>query len=240
MVAARNLAAVIRILGVLALGVGSLVITAASAVYFDGEELAPFVIEKLPLPLEDLYLVALQIHVVAAAFALPACLLLQWSGLLRRARALHRWLGRLTGGVVLLALAPSGFYLSLFAKGGLAGTLGFALSGAIVVVAMVQAIRTAREGDFLAHRRQALHVLAQLSVAVSSRAMLYAFDAFGAEPERAYLVSLWLPVVASAGAVELLVRRRNSRTLPRRNHEALHLPRHVDHRQSGLRDAARV
>lgn len=77
----------------------------------------------------------------------------------------------MTGIVVLLALAPSGFYLSLFAKGSLAGTLGFVLSGVIVVVAMVQGIRTARAGNYAAHRRQAAHVLAQLSVAVTSRAM---------------------------------------------------------------------
>ena len=41
--------------------------------------------EKLPLPLEGIWLAALKVHVVAASFCLPACILLQWKGLLRRA-----------------------------------------------------------------------------------------------------------------------------------------------------------
>jgi hypothetical protein len=129
---------------------------------------------------------------------------------LRRAPRLHRWTGRTTGAVVLLALVPSGAYLALFAKGGLLSTAGFLASGAICAVAMVQAVRQARARRFDAHRRFALHVLAQLSVAVTSRAMLFGFGAIAFDPERAYLIALWLPVVASALAVELISRRNHA------------------------------
>jgi hypothetical protein len=199
---------------VLALALGSLAITAGSVVYF-GEDLAPFQLEKLPLPDEDLWLLALRVHVVAASLCLPGCLVLFSTAVLRRRPRLHRWLGRVTASLVLLALVPSGFYLSLFAKGGLASTLGFVLSGAIVAVAMVQGVRTARARRFLEHRRWVLHVLAQLSVAVTSRAMLFALDAVALDEHVAYLVSLWLPVVGSYGLVELLSSRK-----PWRNHEA--------------------
>src|SRR6185369_11597026 len=116
-------------------------------------------------------------HVVAAAFALPGCLLLLSKRVLVRAPLAHRWAGRATAAVVLLALVPSGSYLALFAKGGIASTLGFLLSGAIVAAAMVQGVREARARRFAAHRRLVLHVLAQLSVAVTSRAILVGFDA---------------------------------------------------------------
>jgi hypothetical protein len=125
----------------------------------------------------------------------------------KRTPRFHRWLGRFTATLVLLALVPSGLYLSLFAKGGLPTTLGFALSGAIVGVAMVQAVRAARARRIVDHRRWALHVLAQLSVAVTSRALLYAFDAAAVDETLAYLVSLWLPVVGSFAVVELVSRR---------------------------------
>src|SRR4051812_43242204 len=101
----RRLSAVLRIPTLLLLFAGSGAITFASLVYFDSEEVAPFVIEKLPLPMEDLWLFALHVHVVAAAFALPGCLALSLKTLLRRAPKLHRWLGRVTGLVVLFALA---------------------------------------------------------------------------------------------------------------------------------------
>ncbi len=221
------------------LALGSAAITGNSLGYFDGEELAPFVVEKLPLPLEDVWLFALKLHVIAAVFALPSCLLLLSRTFLRKAPAAHRWLGRVTGGVVLLGLAPSGFYLSLFAKGGWSSTLGFALSGAIVVGAMVQGIRTARAKRFAEHKRWTLHVLAQLSVAVSSRAMLLAFDAANVDPDLAYSVSLWLPVLASAAAVELLAGSPlRSLSHAWRNHEALHRPRHTHPRNFDLRGAA--
>src|SRR5215470_2195422 len=197
---------ILRSLFLLALAAGSAVITMASLEYF-GEELAPFVMEKLPLPLEDVWMFALRAHVIAAAISLPGCIVLSLGFVLRRAPRFHRWLGRIVGALVLFVLVPSGMYLSLFAKGGLSSTLGFMLSGVIVAVAMVQGVRTARARRFVEHRRWALHVLAQLSVAVTSRAMLFAFDAAAIDEQLAYLVSLWVPVIGSFGLVELLSTR---------------------------------
>jgi hypothetical protein len=193
----------VRAAWLLALTLGSAFITFGSFDYFRTDRPA-FVIEKLPLPWEEVWLGALRVHVVAAAFALPGCLLLMSKTALTRAPRLHRWAGRVTAAVVLLALVPSGCYLALFAKAGLLSTAGFSLSGGIVAAAMVQGVREARARRFAAHRRCALHVLAQLSVAVTSRAMLLGFDAIGLDPERAYLIALWLPVAASALAVELI------------------------------------
>lgn len=211
----------VRALVLVALALGSAAITAGSLVYF-GEDLAPFVLEKLPLPLEDVWMRVLQVHVVAAAFCFPACLLLSLTVVIRRAPRFHRWLGRVTGTVILLGLVPSGLYLSWFAKGGLLSTVGFMLSGAIVAVAMVLGVRAARARRFLEHRRCVLHVLAQLSVAVTSRAMLFAFDAAAFDEQLAYLVSLWAPVLGSFGLVELLLTRTRTRTAKPtwRTHEA--------------------
>src|SRR4030095_2427065 len=88
----------------LVLWLGSLAITVSSIVYFHFDELAPFVIEKLPLPLEDLYLFVLRLHVIAAALSLPGCLILSPKFILTRLPKFHRWCGRLIGIVILLAL----------------------------------------------------------------------------------------------------------------------------------------
>lgn len=189
----------------LVLGLGSLTITLSSFVYFHPEERAPFIIEKLPLPAEDLYLWVLRIHVTAAALALPGCLILTSKTILKRWQKFHRCCGRLIGMLVLWALAPSGFYLAFFAKGGWGGTLGFLLSGVIVMTAMIYAIRTARAKQYAAHRRFTFHVLGQLSVAVSSRAMLYLLESANLNADFAYLVSLWIPVVGTFGLVEFFV-----------------------------------
>lgn len=188
---------------------GSALITRNSAGYF-ADEWPEFVVEKLPLALserfaffEDLWLLALQVHVIAAAIALPGCLLLLSPTMLRHARVLHRYLGRVVGVVVLLALVPSGLVLALEAKGGAAVTAGFVVSALIVAVGMIAGIISARRRRFVDHRRAVLHVLAQLSVAVTSRAMLVALDALSVDEHLAYVASLWGPVLGSVVVVEV-------------------------------------
>jgi hypothetical protein len=48
------------------------------------------------------------------------------------------------------------------------------------------------------------HVLAQMSVAVSSRALIFALDAAGCDPDLVYVVALWGPVLVSAVVAELI------------------------------------
>ncbi|MBL7685657.1 MAG: DUF2306 domain-containing protein [Deltaproteobacteria bacterium] len=176
---------------------GSILITLSSWVYFDFNERAPFLIEKLPLSFESLYIFALRIHVLAAALSLPGCLLLTSKSLLKRYPRFHRHFGRMVGFCILIALAPSGFYLALFARGGFAGTFGFWLSGGIVVWAMLRAIHEARAKRYARHRVFTFHVLGQLGVAVLSRAILVAFDSYPLNPDLIYLISLWIPVVGT-------------------------------------------
>jgi uncharacterized membrane protein YozB (DUF420 family) len=110
---------------------GSALITASSLAYFDFETLPPFVIEKLPVRFESLWLASLRLHVATASVVFPLCLLLMTRTLQRRT-AWHRRLGRVTGMLVLFALVPSGVVLAFDAKGGRVVTAGFILSAAIV------------------------------------------------------------------------------------------------------------
>jgi uncharacterized membrane protein len=186
--------------------VGSALITASSLAYFDFDTLPAFVIEKLPVRFEALWLASLRIHVAAASLALPLCLVLTTRSLQRRL-ALHRWLGRVGGVVVLLALVPSGVVLAFDAKGGGVVTAGFLLAAAIIAWFMVRGVMAARRGDVVLHRRAMRHVVGQMSVAVTSRAMLLGLDAVGFNPDVAYVVALWGPVLASAAVVELVSMR---------------------------------
>ena len=181
---------------------GAAWIIASSLVYFDVSRIAPFMIEKLPLRFEALWLFSLRVHVAAAMVSLPLCIALMTRPVQRRPRA-HRWLGRLAGLVIVFALVPSGFVLSLEAKGGLFGTLGFMLSGAIVAFCMISGALAARRRDMPAHKRMMSHVFAQMSVAVSSRIMLVGFAALEIDHDSVYLISLWVPVLASAVLAEL-------------------------------------
>ncbi len=203
---------------------GSALITAMSLAYFDFETLPPFVIEKLPVRFEALWLASLRTHVAAAAVSFPLCLALMTRMLQRRA-VWHRWIGRVTGVVVLCGLVPTGIVLSFDAKGGRIVTAGFLLSAAIVAFSMVYGVRAARRRELPSHARAMRHIVGQMSVAVVSRALIIALDAVGVDPDLAYVVALWGPVLASVAAVEFVSRQAfwNRKRIPfvERIHRAL-------------------
>jgi uncharacterized membrane protein len=186
---------------------GSSLITWASLDYFDFDVLPPFMLEKLPLRFEALWLLSLRIHVASALLTLPLCLLLMTRSIQRRP-GLHRWLGRFTGSLVLAALVPTGTVLAFEAKGGPLVTAGFLLSAAIVARFMVGGVLAARRRDLFAHRRAMRHVVAQMSVAVTSRALMLGLDFAGMNPDLAYVLALWGPVLASAAIAEVIFRPR--------------------------------
>jgi uncharacterized membrane protein len=192
----------LRLLFLAAMTLGAAFIITSSLVYFDLHELPPFAIEKLPVRFSTLWLASLRVHVTAALVSLPLCILLM-TRMVQRRRAIHRWLGRAAGVIILFVLAPSGAVLAFDAKGGAFVTAGFLLSDALVGFFMVKGIAAARRRDLVAHRRAMGHVFAQMSVAVTSRAMLMALDVAGVSPELAYVIALWLPVVGSAAAAEM-------------------------------------
>ena len=181
--------------------VGSALITASSVAYFDFATLPPFVIEKLPVRFETLWLASLRIHVASASLSFPLCLLLMTRWLQRRP-AWHRTIGRFACGLVLAALVPSGVVVAFDAKGGNVVTAGFLLSAAIVAGGTVLGVLAARQRDLASHRRAMRHVVGQMSVAVASRALIVCFDFVGLDPDIAYIVALWGPVLGAVAVVE--------------------------------------
>lgn len=181
---------------------GWALIAMASLAYFDFEQLPPFVIEKLPVRFETVWLWSLRIHVAAAITSLPMCTVLM-TRVLQRKPVLHRWLGRIAGSIVIFALVPSGVVLAFDAKGGSIVTAGFLLSAAIVAWFGVRGVAAARRRNFAAHSRAMRHVFAQMSVAVTSRALLLVLDYAHVDPERAYVYALWIPVLLSAAIAEV-------------------------------------
>jgi uncharacterized membrane protein len=202
----RLLADLPRRLFLVVMLVGAALIAAASLEYFDFSGLPGFAIERLPVRFESLWLASLRVHVASALVSFPLCLSLitRW---LQRRPVWHRWIGRTAGVVVLLALVPTGSVLAVDAKGGWIVSAGFLLSGAIVAGAMVSGVAAARRRDFASHRHAMRHVIAQMSVAVSSRALIIALDSLGMDPGLSYVVALWVPVLLSAGVVEWMSSR---------------------------------
>ena len=179
------------------MGAGVWLMLSASASYLELGRRHPFFLEKLPLAHPRWWLAALYVHVPSALFALPACLVLTVGRVRRRFPRVHRWLGRVTGALVMIAVVPSGMYLACFARGGLPSTLGFWLTGLITFVAMAKSIENAREGRMRDHRRMSAHVTAQLAVAVVSRFMLAGAEQIDIYGDWVYVGALFVPSSAA-------------------------------------------
>lgn len=199
---------------------GSALMTWMSLPYFDFGTLPSFMLEKLPLAFERLWLAALRIHVASALIALPLCLVLT-TRFLQRRPGWHSVLGRITGVLVVVLLVPSGIVLAFEAKGGASATAGFLLSAAIVLGCTVAGVVAARRRDLTAHARMMRHVVAQMSVAVTSRVLIVLLDIAGMEPDKAYVVALWGPVLLSAAVAELVSRHRPKLVFLERNYREI-------------------
>jgi hypothetical protein len=83
-------------------------------------------------------------------------------------------------------------------------TAGFLLSAAIVAWCTIRGVVAARRRDLASHRRAMRHVVGQMSVAVVSRALIVCLDVVGLDPDVAYVVALWGPVLVAVAVVELV------------------------------------
>ena len=191
---------------------GSALLIASSLPYLLPGIRHPFLLERMALSLDAVWLVTLKVHVACGLVCLPAGIVL----LARRARErwprLHRILGRGYASIILFVMAPTGVYLAPYSKYGWASGSGFVLSAVIMVMTTIDAIRAARRGDEQRHRAAAVHSYAQVVSAISFRVYHLTFQLLELPYETTYIASVWLSVVGNAVLAELWIRNAYERS----------------------------
>lgn len=135
--------------------------------------------------------VALYSHVLLAPLALALVPFQLWHGLRRRNAALHRWLGRLYGGVVLLS-SLGGFWLALTTEAGQVASLGFGLLAVVWLATTVIGIVHAMQGDYIEHRRWIIRSVAATLAAVTLRLLIIGTEVGGLDSPGVYQAIAWL------------------------------------------------
>ncbi|WP_294132679.1 DUF2306 domain-containing protein [Pseudohongiella sp.] len=104
---------------------------------------------------------------------------------------LHRWLGRVyVGGVLIGGIA--GLYLAFFASGGLAARFGFGLLAVLWLVSTALAFRYILKRDIKLHQRWMIRSYAMTLGAVTLRIWLPLFLMLGVPFDQAYPAIAWL------------------------------------------------
>ncbi len=136
--------------------------------YFPPRFQADFLLGRRPY-FWGAYAVAFYTHITSGPFTLAAGLLLLSDRFRRRWPAWHRRLGRVQVACILLAVVPSGLWMSAYAATGWVAGLGFATLSIVTAVVTVQGWHAAIARRFGDHRRWMQRCYALLASAVVLR-----------------------------------------------------------------------
>lgn len=133
------------------------------------------------------------IHVIFAILALPAGFTQFNKTILRTYPRLHRLLGYLYVGTILIFAAPSGFLIGIEANGGIVAQTAFILLAVLWFFFTLQAILQAKNGDFQAHKNFMIRSFALTCSALTLRywklILVYFFQPY---PMDLYQLVAWL------------------------------------------------
>lgn len=154
------------------------------------------------------------VHVFTSMFALFAGFTQFSRNILRRARGLHRWMGRAYVLNVVLITGPASLIMSFYANGGFPSRLAFGLLAIAWIGSTWLAYQTIRCGDVARHREWMIRSYALTLSAITLRVWKYLIVAALAPPPMdVYRLVAWLGWMPNLLVAEWIIRA--SRT-PRR------------------------
>jgi uncharacterized membrane protein len=153
------------------------------------------------------YQAAFYVHIFAGPIVLFSGLILLNDYVRRRRPAVHRWLGRVHVGVLLLLVLPSSAAMSRHAFGGCPAGLSFLVLTVATAACTVVGVVYARRRRFDEHRRWMCRSYVLICSAVALRLMSGAAGLFDvASPEDAYIVAAWGSWLLPLAGYEIVAR----------------------------------
>jgi hypothetical protein len=178
-----------------------------NAIYLNFASTPRFLLEKGNLAHSPWWLAAFYFHIAGTSVCLAAGTPLMFPAWTSRHRAWHRRLGYVYFNAVLWMAAPSGLALSLTAKGGLWGTLGFALAGLLWWHSTWAGYRAIRRGDLPRHVGAMVRSYCWALSAPAFRVIQIGLYLCGLDDATNYVASLWLSIAASVWLAEAYLAR---------------------------------
>lgn len=177
--------------------------------YFSFSKQFDFISERSLLFRSDLYNACFYLHIAAGAICIGTALIQFSRYLLKRSRVLHRISGRLYVGVVLLLGAPTGLYMSFFAKGSFWERSLFLFMAGWWFISTFKGLQSIRNKNILAHKLWMIRSYAMALTAVSFRLFHLLFYMTGWDHLENYEVSLWISVLGNLLVAEWIIQRQS-------------------------------
>ena len=155
------------------------------------------------------YKLAFFTHVYTAVFVLPAGFT-QFSGFIRKNfPRVHKYSGWVYAIVVICLAGPAGFYMGLFANGGVTSQVSFCLLAVLWIYFTWAALAKVIQGDIKSHREFLIRSFALTLSAITLRAWKYLLVfLFQPRPMDVYEIVAWLGWIPNLIIAEIIIRKK--------------------------------
>lgn len=177
--------------------------------YFSFSTDFSFIEERIILFAKPLYSWCFYIHIFAGMWCITTALLQFSSWILKKRKKIHIWSGKIYVFVVLILGAPTGMYMSFFAKGTLAERLLFMFMAIVWFVTTVRGLQAVHDKNIISHKNWMIRSYTMAMTAVTFRIYHIIFYLLGWDHSDNYEISLWISVVGNILAAEYLIWRRS-------------------------------
>lgn len=176
--------------------------------YFSFSNRFSFIQERAVLFLQPVYKTSFYVHIFAGMFCIGTALFQFSSYILKKRKAIHVWSGRVYVTVVLLLGAPTGLYMSFFAKGSGAEKGLFMFMALAWFYFTLKGFTSILQKNVLAHKFWMVRSYTMAMTAVTFRVYYLILYLLDVELTTNYEISLWISVMGNLLVAELLIFRR--------------------------------
>ncbi len=181
-----------------------------SVFVFDGPDNG-FLLTKTESVRYSAYLPSFYIHILTGSIVLILGVFQLSEWIRARYTAWLRTSGKVYIFVILIFTAPSGLVMSLYANGGLAAGIGFALLALLWWFFTWKGFQNARQKNWDVHRKFMMRSYALTFAAVTLRLYSFFFALAGFRGETIYIIIAWLSWVPSLIVMEIYLQLNTGR-----------------------------
>lgn len=181
--------------------------------YFSFSSDFSFIKERSILFENSLYKTSFYIHILAGAICILTALVQFSRIVLKKARSIHIWSGRVYVLVVLFLGAPTGLYMSFFAKGSVWERVLFMFMAGFWFITTLKGLQEVLKKNILAHKNWMIRSYAMAMTAVTFRVFHLVFYLMGWDHLKNYEISLWISVIGNMLVAEWIIFRKSKRYL---------------------------
>jgi hypothetical protein len=181
--------------------------------YFSFSRNFSFIEERSLLFQSNFYSACFYLHITAGALCIGTSLIQFSRYILKKAKPIHRVSGKLYVFVVLFIGAPTGLYMSFFAKGSFWERALFMFMASWWFVTTLYGFSTILKKNVIAHKLWMMRSYAMAMTAVTFRVYHIAFYLLGWSHLENYEISLWISVIGNMLFTEWIVYRQSKQYL---------------------------